>query len=153
MEGIGRVAAVGSGVGEGADQLQELHDRPGPAVDQQQRGGLWFGGADMEEVHGGPVEGGGELGVLVEPGLVLAPVVAAAPVFGQVLEVPEGDPAGSAGVGELVGPAGSGQPLLEVVQVGLGDLDPERSQVAIGGVGAGHGRIPLHEGVASGGAT
>jgi DNA-binding MarR family transcriptional regulator len=62
-------------------------------------------------------------------------------------------PAAPAEVGELVGPAGPGQPLLEVVQVGLGDLDPERSQVGVGGAGVGHGRIPLRQGVASGGST
>jgi hypothetical protein len=92
VEGVARVAAVGPGVGEGADQLQELHDRPRPAVEQQQRGGVRFGGADMEEVHGGPVDGGPELGMLVELGLVLAPVVAPPPVVGQLLEVSRGTP-------------------------------------------------------------
>jgi hypothetical protein len=93
----------------------------------------------MEEVHGGPVDGGGELGVLVELGFVLAPVIAGPPVVGQVLEVVEGDAAGPAEAGELVGPAGPGQSLVEVVQVGLGDLDPEGPQVGAGGAGIGGG--------------
>src|SRR4029453_5343910 len=47
VEGVGRVAAVGPWVGEGADQPQELHDRSRPAVEQQRRSGRRLGGADM----------------------------------------------------------------------------------------------------------
>jgi hypothetical protein len=61
VEGVGRVAAVGPRIGERVDDVQELHDRAGPAVGQEQRQGVGFGGADVQEVEVGPVDGGGEL--------------------------------------------------------------------------------------------
>src|SRR4029450_6085600 len=76
--------------------------------------------------------GGGELGVLVEPGLVLAPVVGAAPVFGQLPQVPDRHPAAPAEHWELVGPAGPGEAVVQVVQVGLGDVDAEGSDLGGG---------------------
>src|SRR6266511_1939777 len=75
------------------------------------------------------VDDGGELGMLIKIGLMLAPGVAVAPVGGQLLEVAERHPAAPADPGELVGPAGTGQAVAQVVQVGLGHIDPERSDV------------------------
>src|SRR4029453_17993467 len=137
VEGVGRVAAVGGGVGERADDVQELHDRAGPAVGEEQRQGVGFGGADVEEVDVLPVDGGDELGEPVEPGLLLAPVVAVGPVGGQRFQVAARPPAGPADPGQLVGPAGAVQPLAQVVQVGLGDVDPERPDLGARGVGGG----------------
>ena len=137
------VAAVGARVGERADDVQELHDRAGPTVGQDQGQGVGFRGADVREVDVGPVDGGGELRELVEPGLLLAPVVAVGPVGGQLLEVTEGDAAGPPDAGQLVGPAGAVQPVAQVVQVGLGDVDPERPDRGVRGVGGGHRSAPL----------
>ena len=36
VEGVGRVAPVGHRVGQGSDDLEELDDRPGPAVGEDQ---------------------------------------------------------------------------------------------------------------------
>jgi Methyltransferase domain len=55
--------------------------------DQQQRRGVGVRRAHVQEVHGLAVDGGGALGVLVEFGLVLAPVVVGAPVGGQAPKV------------------------------------------------------------------
>jgi hypothetical protein len=63
-----RVAAVSGRVGE----------RPAVGDDQWQRRGLR--GANVQEVHVLAVDGGRELGVLVELRFVLAPVIAIAPV-------------------------------------------------------------------------
>jgi hypothetical protein len=87
MEGVGWVAAAGGRVGERADQVGEFHDRAGPAVQQQQRRGLRLGGADVQEVQLRAVDGGTELGVGVEGGLVRPPVVLRGPVGGQLAQI------------------------------------------------------------------
>jgi hypothetical protein len=76
-------------------------------------------------VHPLAVDLGGELRELVEPPLVRAPVVAAAPVRGELAEVAGCDAVVPAGAGQLVGPAGRVQPAVQLVQVRLGDGDPE----------------------------
>jgi hypothetical protein len=95
-------------------------------VDDQQRQRVRLGRADVHEVDPLAVDGGGELRVLVEPGLLGAPVVAALPVPGELPQVAERHATAPADTGQLVGPAGAGQPVGQVVQLGLGNLDPER---------------------------
>ena len=87
-----------------------------------------------------PVDRGGELRELVEPSLVSAPVIAGAPVRGQLLQVPQRHPPAPADAGQLVGPAGAGQAVAQVVQVGLGDGDPEGPDRGVGAAGAGRRR-------------
>src|SRR5215211_1437402 len=144
VEGVGGVGPVGPGVGEGGGQVQVFQEGVGPAVGQDQREGVGLGRAEVREVDGLAVDGGGELRDLVELGLPGPPVVVVAPVVDQVLDIAEGDavvPAGgdraglgTAGVqrGELVGPAGPGQPLGQIIQIGLRDLDPKRPDGGIG---------------------
>ena len=74
---IGRVAAVGSWVGQRTDQIHELGDRAGVSVGDDQRQGVRFGGSDVQEVDPLSVDRGGELGERVEPRLVGSPVVVA----------------------------------------------------------------------------
>src|SRR5262249_1182134 len=78
---------------------------------------------------------GGELGELVQAGLVLAPVVGRPPVLGELLQVAEGHPAGPADARQLVGPAGARQPVPQVVELCLGDVDRERPNL-VGGIGS-----------------
>jgi hypothetical protein len=111
VEGVGRVAAVGTRVAQWADDVQELGDRAGPPVDEHQRGGLGLGRANMREVKGLPVNVGGELGQLVQPGLVLAPVVAVGPVGGELPQVAGRDAATPSLAAELAAPAGTGEPV------------------------------------------
>jgi hypothetical protein len=122
---------MGTRIGQRADDLEELHDRAGPAVEYQQGHGVGLGRAGMDEVDPLAIDGGGELGVPVEPGLPGPPVVPVGPVAGQLLQVPEGHAAGPAHAGQLVRPAGPGQPLAQVVQLGLGDLDAERADLTV----------------------
>ena len=126
VEGVGRVAAVRGRVGERADQVEELHDRARPAVQEQQRGGVRLGGAHVQEVQLGAVDRGDELGIGVERRLVRPPVVLLGPVGGEFAQVGGGDAALPAGAGQVAGPAGPGQPLAEVVEVGLRDADAVR---------------------------
>ena len=100
----------------------------------------------MQEVHVLAVDDGGELGELVQPGLLGPPVVLGAPVGGQVVQVAKRYPGFPAGAGQLVGPAGAGEPVSQVVQVGLGDVDPERPDLGVGVVSNRHGRALLPAG-------
>ena len=132
VERVGRVTAVGAGVAERPDHVEELHDRAGPAVDQQQRSGIGLRGPDVQEVEILPVDLGGELGELVEASLRLAPVVAVPPVFRQALEVVHGHAAGPRLARALVGPAGQVEAGREVVECGLRDVDPVRRDPCVG---------------------
>ena len=131
---------------ERADELHELHDRAGPAVGDDQRQRARLGRPDVHKVHVLAVDDGGELGELVQPGLVGAPVVIGAPVGGQVFEVVQRYPGFPAGAGQLVGPARAGEPVGQVVQVGLGHVDPERPDLGVGMGSSGHGRVLLPAG-------
>src|SRR6266699_3635260 len=111
---------------ERADHVQELHDRAGPAVQQQERPGVRLGRAHVQEVHGGPVDRGDELGIGVELRLLGAPVVFGRPVRGEFPQVAGRDAAAPAGAGQVAGPPGPDQPLAEVVDVSLRDADPVR---------------------------
>src|SRR4029453_17362731 len=121
----------------------------------ESRGGVRAGGADVPKVDVLPVDRGGELRVLVEGCLPGAPVVLVLPVVDQVADVADGDavlparrdraPLRTAGVeGEPVGPAGPGQPVGEVVQVGLGHVNEERANLL---AGVAHGISPSQQDV------
>src|SRR6266480_1481871 len=75
----------------------------------------------MQEVDGLTVDLGRVLRELIQSGLVLAPVIAGAPVLSQLLEIAQRDPPAPADVNQLVGPACVGQAVVQIVQVGLGN--------------------------------
>jgi hypothetical protein len=83
VEGIRGVAAVRSGVGQRPDDVEELGDRAGPAVGEDQGGGCGLRRANVEEVDVDAVDGGQELGVLVDARLEAVPVVLLAPVLAE----------------------------------------------------------------------
>jgi hypothetical protein len=107
------------------DHVQELEERTGPAVGEDQRDGVRPGRADMQEVDVLAVDLGGEVREFVELGLVLAPVVGGSPVLGEFLEASQRKAVVPAGVGNLVGPAGASKTIVQVVEVGLRDVDAE----------------------------
>src|SRR5829696_5256882 len=86
------------------------------------------------------VDRGGELGILVEPGLPGAPVVGALPALGQSLDVLQRNTIGPADLGKLVGPTSTGKPGVQVVQVRLGDLNSEWLDLGVGTVVNRHNR-------------
>ena len=75
----------------------------------------------MQEVDVLTIDLGRVLRELIQFGLVLAPVVAGAPIFSQVLEVFDRNSSAPADARQLVGPASAGQTGAKVVQVGLGN--------------------------------
>jgi hypothetical protein len=65
-------------------------------------------------------KGGGDLRKLVEFRLLPAPVEADGPVVGEVPQIPERDAQAPSGARYLVGEAGAGQALPQVVEGGQG---------------------------------
>jgi hypothetical protein len=127
VEGIRGVAAVGRRIGQGFDDVQELDHGAGPAVCEDQRQCAVFGGAHMQEVDGLAVDDDRVLRVSVQARLPGAPVIAVAPVPNQVLDIIKTDPVAVAGCG--IGPPHPGQPLSQVVKLGLGNVHLETFDV------------------------
>ena len=125
VERILRVAAVGGRVGQGSDHVQHLDDRAGPAVRDDQRQGVRVGRPGMDEVDVEAVDLGQELGECVQPRLDPPEVVLVAPVVRQGLHRGEWHALREIGHRFPLGPAGRPQSAAEVVDLGLGDLDPE----------------------------
>src|SRR5215208_6292042 len=132
VEGVSRVPAVGARVGERSDDAQELHNRAGVPVADDQWARTGLRGADVQEVDVLPVDGGGELRILVKLRLPLAPVVFLLPVLGQLLEVTQRHAAAPSDAGQLTRPAGVGQALLQILQFSLRNTHLERLQAHFG---------------------
>ena len=143
MERIGRIAAVAAGVGERADEIRELGDRARVPVGDDEGQRVRLGRTDVQEVDDLTVDHGGELGEPVEPRFVRSPVVVGAPVLGQLLQVSERHAPAPSHARQLVGPAGAGEPVPQVIEVRLGDVDPEGPDLGVGAFGTGHLLVSL----------
>jgi len=86
VEGILGAAAMGGGVDERVDGLEQLHHRAGPTMGHDQRQRIGMARLHVDEVDVEAVDLGDELRQGIEPRLGLAPVVAAAPVPHQRLQ-------------------------------------------------------------------
>ena len=80
----------------------------------------------MEEVHVGAVDLGAELVERVHPRLARAPVVALGPVRDELLQVLALGAVVPARVGDLLREPGAPQPLAQVAEHAVVDVDPER---------------------------
>src|SRR3984957_2212239 len=76
-------------------------------------------------MHRHAVDLGEEMRELVHPRLGGAPVEAGPPVLGQLLDVAQRSAAAPADAGHLIGPAGGREPLLQVIELRLRDIDLE----------------------------
>ena len=132
-DGITRWNAGASGVvglGQRLDDVQVLHDRAGPAVRQDQRGGVGPRRPDVQEVDVLAVDLGDELRVGVEPRLDRPPVEAVQPVRGQLP-----DPLDWSRRRRRPRPAARSATrvrrsrVAQVVQRGLRDVDAERADL------------------------
>ena len=120
-------------VGQVRHQVEEVDERAGVGVQQQERRRVLVGGADVDEVDGLAVDLGEELRVGVHPLLLGAPVEVVAPVLHHLAEVGDGSSGrpvvGAGGVGRLGGVARAGEAGVEVVDGVLGDGHREGAQV------------------------
>ncbi len=117
MEGVLRASAVGRGVGERVDHLQEFEDRARPAVGQDHRQSVRVAGADVEEVNVQPVDPGHELRQGIQLRLDRAPVVGRSPVVSQFLHRRQLHTLGPIVDGLAVGPACRGDAPAEFGQL------------------------------------
>lgn len=87
VERIGRFAAVGTGIAQRTDQVDELGDRDGVAVGDDQRQRVGLRRPHVQEVDRLTVDRRHELREPVEPALLLAPVELVAPVGHEPFEI------------------------------------------------------------------
>jgi hypothetical protein len=132
MKCVGGVAAVRARIAERSDQVDELHDRARPPVDEHERCGGRLRRPHVQEVHGLPVDRGNALRIRVERRLVRAPVVLRPPILGELLQVVRRDAATPAQAGQVIGPPRGAQPPLEVVEVCVGNGDAKGRQRGLG---------------------
>ena len=139
MERVGRVSAVGPWIGERTEKVDELGDRARVPVGDDERQRIRLGRPDVQEVDALAIDRGGELGEPVQHRLVRPPVVLRAPILGQLLQVSERHAPAPAHSRGSRGPAGTGEPIPQVVDIRLGYLDPEGLDLAVGAIRTGHG--------------
>jgi hypothetical protein len=80
----------------------------------------------VDEVDPLTVDRGGELLEAVDVGLVDPPIVGVQPEADDVPEAPEGGALLLSDAGDLVGEAGAAEPLGQVFERVVGDVDAER---------------------------
>ena len=123
VERVRRVAPMGRGIGQRTDHLAIVPEGPRPAVGQDQRHRVRPLAAHELEVDREAVD----LGLVgrdrVDLGLGPAPVIALQPVVGELAQV---DPVGAIGPAvpaKIAAPAGPCDPVPQVVEFGLRDID------------------------------
>ena len=120
---VGSIAPVGDRIAQRLDHVEELGDRPGPAVGQQQRHRVGLGGTGDDHVDRRAADRRAVLRPGVEAGLGRAPVVGVAPSATECLERRHVGAVVPADVRELVGPAGVPQAQAQIVQELVRDGD------------------------------
>ncbi len=129
VERLARPVAMRRGVGQGLDQIQELYNRPRPAVDEKERLSGALSGLHVDEVDRLAIDLGGELGEAVDRRFVRPPII--------TVEQPA-DGASYEGLGGAVAPArvlhlarqnGVLKAPPEVVEGRGGNIDHERGDV------------------------
>ena len=125
IERVGRAGSMRRGIGQRPDELQLLDRRAGPAMRHDQGQRILVLRAHVDEVHVDAIDLRDEVRERREARLEPAPVVLARPVASQGLDRLEPD--ALTGVGLTVGQAGVGDPLTQVVKLGLSHVDLEWS--------------------------
>jgi hypothetical protein len=124
-ERVGRIAAVRGGIGEQRDQLHELEHGAGPAVREQQRRRLRAAAFDMDVVDVDALDPRLELRQRVERALRRAPVVVVTPVRDELAHEVDRRPKGPRRYRRLVREAHAGEPVAQVAQRGVTDVQLE----------------------------
>ena len=119
---------MGAWVAQRFDHVEELDDRSGPAVREDQGQGIGLGRTGVYEMHVLAVDRRRVLIERVQAGLLRPPVVLIGPVVDQLAQVGHVGTEVPPGAGNLIGEAGIVQSLTEIGQLGVGDCDTERSE-------------------------
>ena len=124
---VGVAATVAGRIHEQIADLHELEKRARPAVDQDDRHRVGHPRSPVHEVDVEAVNPGLELGQFVEAALLGPPVVAIAPIGGQLPEISEVGAVVPARARQLIGKPGLRQALLEIGQDRVRHLNLERN--------------------------
>ena len=116
VEGIALAAAVAFGMGERIDDLDELRDRAGPAVGDEQRQGRRTAARFVDEVDVDAIDGRREVREPVEHLLLRPPVELLQPVGAQLLHVVEVGAVGPAAVIRHLVPDIAGHPGADALE-------------------------------------
>jgi hypothetical protein len=122
VEGVGRIGRVG----ERPENVEELDDRPRPAVAEHERQGVRVPRAGVDEVDALPVDLRQEVVQPVETVLLRPPVEALEPVTHQLAEVGEVGSLLPAGLRRRARPPRPRESLAQVLEVLVGDVNVER---------------------------
>jgi hypothetical protein len=96
-------------------------------MNQQQWRRVGSFAALVDEMDADPINIGFELSKAIERRFVCAPIIAMQPVVGNLFQIRQADPICPARSLSLIGPAGSGQALMQVVEGRLWNSDGECS--------------------------
>src|SRR5262245_22604064 len=116
---------------EWADDLQLLNDGPGPTVRDDHGKRVWMTGTYMDEINVHAVDVGRELRQGVQFRFHVAPVVAAAPVPDELLQLGQLRTLRRISDGLLVRPSRGGNTRAKIDKHGFGNLNLERPDCAV----------------------
>jgi hypothetical protein len=122
VEGVLSAASVGDRVGQWADHVEELRERPRIGVGQQQWSRVGLFGSNVYKVHGLPLDFGYEVRDRVHPGLLRAPVELL-PRGDHLLQVGNWGPVVPAVTGRRDGVTSVGEAALQILERLFGDRD------------------------------
>jgi hypothetical protein len=122
-------------IGQRVDDLELLDDRSRPTVRDDQRERILVARTNMDEVNVDAVDGRHELRQCIQPRFHLAPVVAAAPVPNQLLQLGQLHALRLIGNGFFIGPSRGGEPPAEIDQCLVRNVDLERPNCTVVGRG------------------
>ena len=129
VERVRGVASVRAGIGEWPDERAVVVERPRPPVREHDRQRVGPGAAHVHEVHGGAIDVGTEVGQVVEALLLGPPVVTIAPTVDEPLEELLRDTVRPVARADRRNRAVPVQPLAEIIEYGVGNVDRVRLQL------------------------
>ena len=113
-------------VGERFDQIEELDNRPGPAVSEKQRCCVIVGRTNVDEMNVLSLQLDRELWVRIDGGFCRSPLVLVRPVGDDFLDLGELCAVHPLLTRHLVGPPSGEQPATKIIEIILRDVDGER---------------------------
>ena len=124
-----KLGAFGSpcaaGIRQQRDQLEHLHERARPAVQQQHGDRVRVAALRVDEMDARAVDGRAIVLEAVQRAFLLAPVVLPLPIVDELAQVRRVRAVAPARARQLIGPARAREPLVEIAEHGGGHVDRE----------------------------